>query len=137
MLQISFSFVVFPSILIAYIGQAAYLRKFPEKVSNTFYASIPGTSLKFKRSIDTFFYNIIHGLIGISNFFFLPFIWKIFSYKKWLKQSLLLFQCVLFDIDVKYRRFPYSSLFAVDVQHFIVFHCFCFCDSASLWALKT
>jgi len=70
MLQISFSFVVFPSILIAYIGQAAYLRKFPEKVSNTFYASIPGTSLKFKRSIDTFFYNIIHGLIGISFFLF-------------------------------------------------------------------
>ncbi|RDX84762.1 Potassium transporter 5, partial [Mucuna pruriens] len=41
-IQISFSFVVFPAILIAYIGQAAYLRKFPEKVSNTFYASIPG-----------------------------------------------------------------------------------------------
>ncbi|KAK7294485.1 hypothetical protein RJT34_17374 [Clitoria ternatea] len=40
-IQISFSFVTFPAILIAYIGQAAFLRKFPEQVSNTFYACIP------------------------------------------------------------------------------------------------
>ncbi|KAL2336395.1 hypothetical protein Fmac_010841 [Flemingia macrophylla] len=38
---ISFTSVVFPAILIAYFGQAAYLIKFPEKVSNTFYACIP------------------------------------------------------------------------------------------------
>ncbi|KAK4265104.1 hypothetical protein QN277_026200 [Acacia crassicarpa] len=41
-IQISFSCVTFPAILAAYSGQAAYLRKFPENVSNTFYASIPG-----------------------------------------------------------------------------------------------
>ncbi|MED6204735.1 Potassium transporter 5 [Stylosanthes scabra] len=40
-IQMSFSFITCPSILAAYIGQAAYLRKFPEKVSNTFYESIP------------------------------------------------------------------------------------------------
>ncbi|PNX99954.1 potassium transporter 5-like protein, partial [Trifolium pratense] len=40
-IQISFSFVTFPAILTAYIGQAAYLRKFPDKVENTFYDSIP------------------------------------------------------------------------------------------------
>ncbi|CAJ2663947.1 unnamed protein product [Trifolium pratense] len=40
-IQISFSFVTFPAILTAYIGQAAYLRKFPDKVGNTFYDSIP------------------------------------------------------------------------------------------------
>ncbi|KAK7275545.1 hypothetical protein RIF29_16664 [Crotalaria pallida] len=40
-IQISFSFVTFPAILAAYSGQAAYLRKFPGKVSNTFYESIP------------------------------------------------------------------------------------------------
>ncbi|XP_019459721.1 PREDICTED: potassium transporter 5-like isoform X2 [Lupinus angustifolius] len=40
-IQISFSFVTFPAILAAYSGQAAYLRKFHEKVSNTFYESIP------------------------------------------------------------------------------------------------
>ncbi|MED6206180.1 Potassium transporter 5 [Stylosanthes scabra] len=40
-IQMSFSFITFPSILAAYIGQAAFLSKFPEKVSNTFYESIP------------------------------------------------------------------------------------------------
>ncbi|KAL5064230.1 hypothetical protein RYX36_025967 [Vicia faba] len=40
-IQISFSFVTFPAILTAYVGQAAFLREFPDKVSNTFYDSIP------------------------------------------------------------------------------------------------
>ncbi|XP_075480933.1 potassium transporter 5-like [Primulina tabacum] len=40
-IQISFSGIVFPAIIIAYIGQAAYLSKFPENVLNTFYDSIP------------------------------------------------------------------------------------------------
>ncbi|KAF6143771.1 hypothetical protein GIB67_033477 [Kingdonia uniflora] len=40
-IQISFSGVVFPSLLCAYIGQAAYLTKFPEHVADTFYKSIP------------------------------------------------------------------------------------------------
>ncbi|PIN01828.1 hypothetical protein CDL12_25661 [Handroanthus impetiginosus] len=40
--QLSFSGIVFPSILLAYIGQAAYLSKFPDHVGNTFYDSIPG-----------------------------------------------------------------------------------------------
>ncbi|GAB2279451.1 Potassium transporter 5 [Dionaea muscipula] len=41
-IQISFSTLVFPPILIAYIGQAAFLRTNPDQVSNAFYASIPG-----------------------------------------------------------------------------------------------
>ncbi|CAO2195773.1 unnamed protein product [Urochloa humidicola] len=40
--QIGFSVVLFPSVLLAYIGQAAYLRIYPENVANTFYKSIPG-----------------------------------------------------------------------------------------------
>ncbi|KAL0364420.1 UNVERIFIED_CONTAM: Potassium transporter 5 [Sesamum angustifolium] len=40
--QISFSGIVFPSLLVAYTGQAAYLSKFPDHVANTFYDSIPG-----------------------------------------------------------------------------------------------
>ncbi|XP_009595698.1 potassium transporter 5-like [Nicotiana tomentosiformis] len=40
--QISFSCVVFPALLSAYSGQAAYLSKFPEHVENTFYESVPG-----------------------------------------------------------------------------------------------
>ncbi|KAK7285682.1 hypothetical protein RJT34_20460 [Clitoria ternatea] len=40
-IQISFSCVTCPAILAAYCGQAAFLQKFPEKVANTFYDSIP------------------------------------------------------------------------------------------------
>ena len=39
--QISFNFILFPGVGLCYIGQAAYLRKFPENVANTFYRSIP------------------------------------------------------------------------------------------------
>ncbi|KHN16377.1 Potassium transporter 5 [Glycine soja] len=41
-IQISFSCITCPAIVVAYIGQAAFLRKFPEKVANTFYDSVPG-----------------------------------------------------------------------------------------------
>ncbi|XP_058743762.1 potassium transporter 5-like [Vicia villosa] len=41
-IQISFSCITLPSILAAYSGQAAYLRKFPHSVSNIFYECIPG-----------------------------------------------------------------------------------------------
>ncbi|XP_052153290.1 potassium transporter 1 [Oryza glaberrima] len=40
--QISFNCILFPSVALCYIGQAAYLTKFPENVSDTFYKSIPG-----------------------------------------------------------------------------------------------
>ncbi|XP_022158412.1 potassium transporter 5 [Momordica charantia] len=40
-IQISFSSIVFPALIAAYTGQAAYLRKFPGHVLNTFYDSIP------------------------------------------------------------------------------------------------
>ncbi|KAL3637069.1 Potassium transporter 5 [Castilleja foliolosa] len=39
--QISFSGIVFPALLTAYIGQAAYLTKFPTHIGRTFYNSIP------------------------------------------------------------------------------------------------
>ncbi|GLT74717.1 hypothetical protein SLA2020_465000 [Shorea laevis] len=42
-IQISFSAIVLPSIIIAYTGQAAYLSKHPSDVANTFYKSVPGT----------------------------------------------------------------------------------------------
>ncbi|XP_030461774.1 potassium transporter 5-like [Syzygium oleosum] len=41
-IQISFSFLVFPALLTAYSGQAAYLMKHADHVANTFYDSIPG-----------------------------------------------------------------------------------------------
>jgi KUP system potassium uptake protein len=41
--QISFTCILFPSVALCYTGQTAYLLKFPENVSDTFYKSIPGT----------------------------------------------------------------------------------------------
>ncbi|KAK4762711.1 hypothetical protein SAY86_008479 [Trapa natans] len=41
-IQISFSCITFPAIVTAYIGQAAFLTKHPDQVSDTFYKSIPG-----------------------------------------------------------------------------------------------
>ncbi|XXG54904.1 hypothetical protein AAC387_Pa03g2672 [Persea americana] len=41
-IQISSCSLVFPSVVLAYTGQAAYLRKFPENVGDVFYKSIPG-----------------------------------------------------------------------------------------------
>ncbi|XP_011036222.1 PREDICTED: potassium transporter 5-like [Populus euphratica] len=40
-IQISFSSIVFPALLAAYSGQAAYLTKYNDDVSDTFYKSIP------------------------------------------------------------------------------------------------
>ncbi|KAG5522252.1 hypothetical protein RHGRI_034438 [Rhododendron griersonianum] len=40
-IQIAFTFVVFPCLLLAYIGQAAYLMKYPDSVERIFYDSIP------------------------------------------------------------------------------------------------
>ncbi|KAI9125071.1 hypothetical protein K1719_003687 [Acacia pycnantha] len=40
-IQIAFSFVVFPCLLLAYMGQAAYLMKHPYSYSRIFYESVP------------------------------------------------------------------------------------------------
>ncbi|KAK1319254.1 Potassium transporter 5 [Acorus calamus] len=42
-IQIGFSTILLPSVSCAYIGQAAYLTKFPEHVGDTFYKSIPSS----------------------------------------------------------------------------------------------
>ncbi|XP_010540662.1 PREDICTED: potassium transporter 11 [Tarenaya hassleriana] len=41
--QIAFTVIVFPSLILAYSGQAAYLRKNPDHVVDAFYRSIPGS----------------------------------------------------------------------------------------------
>ncbi|KAK3041773.1 hypothetical protein RJ639_000289 [Escallonia herrerae] len=40
-IQIAFTFVVFPCLLLAYMGQAAYLMKNPDSASRIFYDSVP------------------------------------------------------------------------------------------------
>ena len=39
--QIGFSFAVYPAIIVAYLGQGAYLLQHPENVSTAFYSSVP------------------------------------------------------------------------------------------------
>ncbi|KAI5002622.1 hypothetical protein ZWY2020_027272 [Hordeum vulgare] len=41
-IQVAFSTVVYPSLILAYSGQAAYLIKNPDHLSTAFYSSIPG-----------------------------------------------------------------------------------------------
>lgn len=41
-IQISMCSVTFPSLILAYAGQASYLRKHMGDVGDTFYKSIPG-----------------------------------------------------------------------------------------------
>ncbi|KAA3453228.1 Potassium transporter family protein isoform 1 [Gossypium australe] len=40
-IQIAFTFVVFPCLLLAYMGQASYLMKYPESSDRIFYDSVP------------------------------------------------------------------------------------------------
>lgn len=40
-MQLSFCCIVYPSVVITYLGQAAYLWDHADEVNNTFYASIP------------------------------------------------------------------------------------------------
>lgn len=42
LIQIAFTFVVFPCLLLAYMGQAAFLMKNPASYSSVFYKSVPG-----------------------------------------------------------------------------------------------
>jgi KUP system potassium uptake protein len=53
--QFAFTVIVFPCLLLAYSGQAAYLRKYPHHVEDAFYQSIPSLlyiSLINFRTID-------------------------------------------------------------------------------------
>lgn len=42
--QMAFTCVVFPCLLLAYMGQAAYLTKHPDASARIFYDSVPGTN---------------------------------------------------------------------------------------------
>ncbi|KAF9587607.1 hypothetical protein IFM89_004439 [Coptis chinensis] len=61
--QIAFTLVVFPSLLLAYIGQAAYLMKNPEHVKDAFYRSIPSTAVVIVMLVTTFLMILIMLLV--------------------------------------------------------------------------
>jgi KUP system potassium uptake protein len=39
--QLAFAFVVYPSLVVQYMGQAAFLSRHPESIPRSFYDSIP------------------------------------------------------------------------------------------------
>lgn len=41
LVQISFLVICYPVLIVTYLGQAAWLTRYPDQVSSTFYASIP------------------------------------------------------------------------------------------------
>ncbi|KAM0856777.1 hypothetical protein ACQ4PT_048852 [Festuca glaucescens] len=62
-IQIGFSVVLLPSVLLAYMGQAAYLRIYPENVADTFYKSIPGIAVVFVMFITTLLVTLVMAMI--------------------------------------------------------------------------
>ncbi|GLT86802.1 hypothetical protein SLE2022_049190 [Rubroshorea leprosula] len=67
-IQISFSLVVLPSLVIAYSGQAAYLTKHPGDVTNAFYKSVPAP-LYWPQNIVALLASIVASQIMISGTF--------------------------------------------------------------------
>ncbi|KAJ4869525.1 Potassium transporter 9 [Raphanus sativus] len=52
-IQLAFTFFVFPCLLLAYCGQAAYLVKNKDNYANAFYESIPGTAVAVVMLVTT------------------------------------------------------------------------------------
>lgn len=40
-MQWAFAFVVYPALILTYAGETAYLTRYPEKISNAYYSSLP------------------------------------------------------------------------------------------------
>ncbi|KAJ8543121.1 hypothetical protein K7X08_005644 [Anisodus acutangulus] len=40
-IQLAFSFVVYPSLVLSYAGETAYLVRYPENINNAYYSSLP------------------------------------------------------------------------------------------------
>ncbi|XP_058072100.1 putative potassium transporter 12 isoform X2 [Magnolia sinica] len=65
--QIAFTVVVFPCLLLAYSGQAAYLMKNTDHVSDAFYRSIPGTAVVIVMLVTTFLMILIMLMVWRSH----------------------------------------------------------------------
>ncbi|KAK9156237.1 hypothetical protein Sjap_003717 [Stephania japonica] len=61
--QIAFTVIVFPCLLLAYSGQAAYLMKNKDHVYDAFYRSIPGTAVVIVMLVTTFLMILIMLLV--------------------------------------------------------------------------
>ncbi|XP_021686745.2 potassium transporter 11 isoform X3 [Hevea brasiliensis] len=62
-IQLAFTVVVFPCLLLAYSGQAAYLMQNSDHVIDVFYRSIPGTAVVIVMLVTTFLMSLIMILV--------------------------------------------------------------------------
>lgn len=63
--QIAFTCVVFPCLLLAYLGQAAYLMKYPDSAGRIFYDSVPGDCFPILIAAYIFMVHPIKGNVDI------------------------------------------------------------------------
>ncbi|XP_027345066.1 putative potassium transporter 12 isoform X2 [Abrus precatorius] len=68
-IQIAFTCVVFPCLLLAYMGQAAFLMKNPASYSSIFYKSVPGIAEVGVMMVSTTLVTIVMLLIWQTNLF--------------------------------------------------------------------
>ncbi|KAJ9169587.1 hypothetical protein P3X46_017758 [Hevea brasiliensis] len=68
-IQIAFSCVVFPCLLLAYMGQASYLMKHPESSDRIFYDSVPGIAEVGVMIVSTTLVTLVMLLIWQTNLF--------------------------------------------------------------------
>lgn len=54
--QIAFTCLVYPSLVLSYMGEAAFLSKHHEDIQRSFYKSIPGKKLYHTRMVNTILY---------------------------------------------------------------------------------
>ncbi|XP_041014588.1 putative potassium transporter 12 isoform X3 [Juglans microcarpa x Juglans regia] len=66
-IQIAFTCVVFPCLLLAYIGQAAYLMKYPNSAERIFYDSVPGIAEVGVMIVSTTLVTLVMLLIWQTN----------------------------------------------------------------------
>lgn len=73
-MQVAFSCVIYPCLVLQYMGQAAFLSKNVSAVRMSFYASVPGKLLRMQKVTDVHLANtLVHNLVWlfITSFFIL------------------------------------------------------------------
>uniref|UniRef100_A0A166E9A8 Potassium transporter n=1 Tax=Daucus carota subsp. sativus TaxID=79200 RepID=A0A166E9A8_DAUCS len=68
-IQIAFTFVVFPCLLLAYMGQGAYLMNYPNSANRIFYDSVPGIAEVGVMIVSTALVTLVMLLIWQTNLF--------------------------------------------------------------------
>ncbi|KAF3775182.1 putative potassium transporter 12 [Nymphaea thermarum] len=93
-IQIAFTVIVFPCLLLAYTGQAAYIFENQDHVADAFYRSIPGTAVVMVMLVTTFLMILIMLLVWKTHWA-LVLMFTVLS----LAVELTYFSAMLFKVD--------------------------------------